>query len=107
MHNNAYRARPDRTVVSLEEDDWDRSLDVSLKSMYLMSRYVVPHMLRASGGSIRNIGSAVGFIGTGGEPAYAAAKGAVMSFTRALAIDSGKQGIRSNCVAAGINRHRR
>jgi NAD(P)-dependent dehydrogenase (short-subunit alcohol dehydrogenase family) len=101
LHNNAYWATQGRTVVTLDEADWDRTLDVSLKGMYLMSHYAVPHMLRAGGGSIINMASAVGLIGTRGNPAYAAAKGAVISLTKALAIDFGKQGIRANCVAPG------
>ena len=78
LHNNAYWARSGQTVVTLEEADWDRTLDVSLKGMYLMSRAVVPHMLRAGGGSIVNMASAVGLMGTRSNPAYAAAKGAVI-----------------------------
>jgi NAD(P)-dependent dehydrogenase (short-subunit alcohol dehydrogenase family) len=101
LHNNAYWARGGHTVVTLEETDWDRTLDVSLKGMYLMSRSVVPHMLRAGGGSIVNMASAVGLMGTRSNPAYAAAKGAVISFTKSLAIDFGKQGIRANCIAPG------
>jgi NAD(P)-dependent dehydrogenase (short-subunit alcohol dehydrogenase family) len=101
LHNNAYWARQGRSVVTLEEDDWDRTLDVSLKAMYLMSHFAVPHMLRAGGGSIVNMASAVALMGTRGNPAYAAAKGAVISFTKALAIDFGKKGIRANCIAPG------
>ena len=101
LHNNAYWARGGRTVLSLDEADWDRTLDVSLKGMYLMSRFVIPHMLNAGGGSIVNMASAVGLMGTRNNPAYAAAKGAVISFTKSLAIDFGKQGIRANCIAPG------
>jgi NAD(P)-dependent dehydrogenase (short-subunit alcohol dehydrogenase family) len=101
LHNNAYWARGGKTVLTLEEADWDRTLDVSLKGMYLMGRAVVPHMLRAGGGSIVNMASAVGLMGTRANPAYAAAKGAVISFTKSLAIDFGKQGIRANCIAPG------
>src|SRR6185312_12197574 len=81
--------------------DWDRTLDVSLKGMYLMSQQAVPHMLQAGGGSIINMASAVGLMGTRANPAYAAAKGAVISFTKSLAIDFGKRGIRANCIAPG------
>ena len=101
LHNNAYWARGGRTVVTLDESDWDRTLDVSLKGMYLMARHAVPPMLHAGGGSIVNMASAVGLMGTRANPAYAAAKGAVISFTKALAIDFGKQGIRANCIAPG------
>jgi NAD(P)-dependent dehydrogenase (short-subunit alcohol dehydrogenase family) len=101
LHNNAYWARPGRDVLALEEADWDRTLEVCLKSMYLMSRWSIPHMVAAGGGSIVNMASAVALMGTRGGPAYAAAKGAVISFTKSLAIDFGKQGIRANCIAPG------
>ena len=101
LHNNAYWSRPGRTVLDLDVADWDRTLDVCLKSMYLMTRFAIPHMLRSGGGAIVNMASAVALMGTPHNPAYAAAKGAVISFTKALAIDFGKQGIRVNCVAPG------
>jgi NAD(P)-dependent dehydrogenase (short-subunit alcohol dehydrogenase family) len=101
LHNNAYWSRAGRTVLDLEEADWDRTLAVCLKSMYLMTRLAIPHMLRQGGGSIVNMASAVALMGTHRNPAYAAAKGAVISFTKAIAIDFSKQGIRVNCVAPG------
>jgi NAD(P)-dependent dehydrogenase (short-subunit alcohol dehydrogenase family) len=101
LHNNAFWARSGQTVLTLSEDDWDRTLDVCLKAMFLMSRYAIPHMLQAGGGSIVNMASAVALMGTRGNPAYAAAKGAVIAFTKSLAIDFGKAGIRVNCVAPG------
>lgn len=101
LHNNAYWARSGRTVLTLDEEDWDRTIDVCLKSMYLMSRFAIPHMLESGGGSIVNMASAVAFMGSRASPAYVAAKGAVVSFTKSLAIDFGKQGIRANCIAPG------
>jgi NAD(P)-dependent dehydrogenase (short-subunit alcohol dehydrogenase family) len=101
LHNNAYWARSGRTVLTLDEEDWDRTIDVCLKSMYLMSRCVIPHMLKSGGGSIVNMASAVAFMGSRASPAYVAAKGAIVSFTKSLAIDFGKYGIRANCVAPG------
>jgi NAD(P)-dependent dehydrogenase (short-subunit alcohol dehydrogenase family) len=100
LHNNAYWARSGRTVLTLDEEDWDRTIDVCLKSMYLMSRFAIPHMLE-SGGSIVNMASAVALMGSRASPAYVAAKGAIVSFTKSLAIDFGKRGIRANCVAPG------
>ena len=101
LHNNAYWARTGRTVLDLDEADWDRTLAVSLKSMFLMSRYAIPQMLASGGGSIVNMASAVAVLGSRSSPAYVAAKGAIVSFTKSLAIDFGKQGIRANCVAPG------
>lgn len=101
LHNNAYWARPGHNVLTLTEEDWDRTLAVCLKSMYLMSRYAIPGMLQSGGGSIVNMASAVALMGSRDSPAYVAAKGAVVSFTKSLAIDFGKQGIRANCIAPG------
>src|SRR5262249_7213473 len=101
LHNNAYWARSGRTVLTLDEADWDRTIDVCLKSMYLMSRLAIPHMLESGGGSIVNMASAVALMGSRASPAYVAAKGAIVSFTKSLAIDFGKQGIRANCIAPG------
>jgi NAD(P)-dependent dehydrogenase (short-subunit alcohol dehydrogenase family) len=101
LHNNAFWARGGQTVLGLSDDDWDRTLDVCLKGMFLMSRCAIPHMLAAGGGSIVNMASAVALMGSRGNPAYVAAKGAVISFTKSLAIDFGKDGIRANCVAPG------
>ncbi len=101
LHNNAYWARSGRTVVELEEADWDQTLQVSLKSMYLMCKYAIPHMLQSGGGSIVNMASVVALIGSRSSPAYVAAKGAGVSFTKSLAIDYGKRGIRANCIAPG------
>jgi NAD(P)-dependent dehydrogenase (short-subunit alcohol dehydrogenase family) len=101
LHNNAYWAAPGTTVLTLDEADWDHTLDVCLKGMYLLSRFAIPAMLASGGGSIVNMASAVALLGSRGNPAYVAAKGAVISFTRSLAIDFGKQGIRANCIAPG------
>jgi len=101
LHNNAYWARSQRTVLELDETDWDRTLDVCLKGMFLMSRCAIPHMLAGGGGSIVNMASAVALMGSRASPAYVAAKGAIVSFTKSLAIDFGKHGIRANCIAPG------
>lgn len=101
LHNNAYWARMRETVLTLDEADWDRTLAVCVKSMFLMSRYAIPHMQAAGGGSIVNMASAVAFMGSRSSPAYVAAKGAIVSFTKSLAIDFGKDGIRANCIAPG------
>src|SRR5262249_44858402 len=94
-------ARTGHTVLTLAEEDWDRTLAVCLKSMYLMSRFAIPHMLQSGGGSIVNMASAVALMGSRNSPAYVAAKGAVISFTKSLAIDFGKHGVRANCIAPG------
>ncbi len=90
-----------KDVVELTEDEWDRALDITLKGIYLLSHEVVPHMIRAGGGSIINIGSGWSLKGGPRAAAYCAAKGGTVNLTRAMAIDHGKHNIRVNCVCPG------
>lgn len=100
LFNNAGVMRR-KNVVNLEEKDWDLMINVNLKSIYLLSRYVIPIMIEGKGGSIINNGSGWGIKGGPNAVAYCAAKGGVVNMTRAMAIDFGKQGIRVNCVCPG------
>lgn len=90
-----------RTVETLEEKDWDLAINVTLKSVFLMSKHVVPYMKKSGGGKIVNIGS--GWALKGGDKAvsYCAAKGGVWNMTRAMAIDHGPDNINVNCVCPG------
>src|ERR1700680_2855343 len=90
-----------KDIVELTEDEWDLALDVTLKGIYLLSREVVPHMVRGGGGSIVNIGSGWSLQGGPRAASYCAAKGGVVNLTRAMAIDHGKNNIRVNCVCPG------
>ena len=90
-----------KDIVDLTEDEWDLALDVTLKGIYLLSREVVPHMVRSGGGSIINIGSGWGLKGGPKAASYCAAKGGTVNLTRAMAIDHGKHNIRVNCVCPG------
>jgi NAD(P)-dependent dehydrogenase (short-subunit alcohol dehydrogenase family) len=100
LFNNAGVMRR-RNIVNLEEEDWDLMINVNLKSIYLLSRYVIPIMIEGKGGSIINNGSGWGIKGGPNAVAYCAAKGGVVNMTRAMAIDFGKQGVRVNCVCPG------
>ena len=90
-----------KDVVELTEDEWDLALDVTLKGIYLLSRAVVPHMIRSGGGGIINIGSGWSLKGGPRAASYCAAKGGTVNLTRAMAIDHGKHNIRVNCVCPG------
>jgi|ERR1700733_1792537 len=90
-----------KDIVELTEDEWDFALDVTLKGIYLLSREVVPHMIRNGGGSIVNIGSGWSLKGGPRAASYCAAKGGTVNLTRAMAIDHGKNNIRANCVCPG------
>jgi NAD(P)-dependent dehydrogenase (short-subunit alcohol dehydrogenase family) len=90
-----------KTVVDLAEEEWDRAVDVMLKGIFLLSREVIPHMIRTGGGSIINIGSGWSLKGGPKAASYCAAKGGAVNLTRAMAIDHGKDNIRVNCVCPG------
>lgn len=90
-----------KSVVELREEEWDFVLDVTLKSVYLLSREVIPHMIRNGGGRIINTGSGWSLRGGPSSAAYCAAKAGVLNLTRAMAIDYGKHNIRVNCVCPG------
>lgn len=90
-----------KSVVGLTEKEWDFVIDVSLKGVYMMSKYVIPVMAEGGGGSIINTGSGWGIKGGDDAAAYCAAKGGIVNLTRAMAIDHGKQNIRVNSVNPG------
>ena len=90
-----------KNVVDLTEDEWDRALDITLKGIYLLSREVIPHMVRNGRGSIINIGSGWSLKGGPNAASYCAAKAGAENLTRAMAIDHGKDNIRINCVCPG------
>ncbi len=100
LFNNAGVIRR-KNVLDLEEKDWDLTMDVNLKAIYLLSKQVIPIMIKGKGGSIINTGSGWGIKGGPNAVAYCAAKGGVVNMTRAMAIDHGKDGIRVNCVCPG------
>ena len=90
-----------KNTVTLAEEEWDLALNVSLKGTYLLSHYVIPHMIAGGGGSIINTGSGWSFTGGRDAVSYCAAKGGVLNLTRAMAIDHGQHNIRVNCVCPG------
>ncbi|MBP0726516.1 glucose 1-dehydrogenase [Bacillus sp. RG28] len=90
-----------KTVVDLEETDWNLVIDVSLKGVYLLSKYLIPLMASSGGGSIINTGSGWGIKGGDKAAAYCAAKAGVVNLTKAMAIDHGHQNIRVNCICPG------
>jgi NAD(P)-dependent dehydrogenase (short-subunit alcohol dehydrogenase family) len=100
LFNNAGIIRR-ATVLELTEDDWDRVMAVNVKSIYLLSREVIPVMQKAGGGTIINTASGWGLAGGAKAAVYCASKGAVVLLTKAMAIDHGQQKIRVNCICPG------
>lgn len=90
------------TAIDVDPDEWDFGMRVNVKSMMLMSKYCLPHMIAAGGGSIVNVSSVAGL--RGGTPSllYPTSKAAVIGLTRAMATHHGRSGIRVNCVAPGM-----
>lgn len=100
LFNNAGIIRR-ASVVELSEEDWDRVMAVNVKSIFLMSKQVIPVMAKLGGGSIINMASGWGLAGGSRAAAYCASKGAVVLLTKAMAVDHGAQNIRVNCLCPG------
>lgn len=89
-------------LMLMGEAAWDEVIDTNLKGVYNMSKAVLPHMFDKKSGCIVNVSSLSGVTGLAGEVPYSAAKGGVISFTKALAKEVAKFGIRVNAVAPGF-----
>lgn len=88
--------------VEMSEEVWDAQIDHNLKSVFLACKHVLPHMLTQGGGAIVNLSSTSGLRWTGSaQIAYAATKAGVIQFSRVLAVQYAKQGIRVNTVVPG------
>lgn len=102
LFNNA--GMPSGTpVVDLEEDEWDRVVNLNLKSIYMCSKHAIPAMIKSSGGSMINMSSLGGLVSGKyiGGAAFCASKAGVLNLTRSLAVHYGHQGIRVNCICPG------
>lgn len=100
LFNNAGIIRR-ASVLDTSEEDWDRVMAVNVKSVFLMSKIVIPHMQKSGGGVIINTSSGWGLVGGPQAAAYCAAKAAVVNLSKAMAIDHGPQNIRVNCICPG------
>ncbi len=99
--NNAGITR-DNLLLRMKDDDWDAIMEVNLKAAYRLSKAVLRGMMKARFGRIINIGSVVGTSGNAGQANYAAAKAALVGFTKSLAQEVGSRSITVNCVAPGF-----
>ncbi len=99
--NNAGITR-DQLVLRMSDDDWDKVLNVNLKSVFLCTRAVLRHMIRQRWGRIISIASIVGMMGNPGQANYASAKAGIIGFTRTVAKEVASRSITANAVAPGF-----
>jgi len=92
-------------VVDMTDDQWDSVLDITLNSVFRMTRAVLPHMTERKSGVIVNNASVLGWRAQKGQAHYAAAKAGVMAFTRCTALEAAEYGIRINAVSPSIAIH--
>jgi NAD(P)-dependent dehydrogenase (short-subunit alcohol dehydrogenase family) len=96
----------DKPVHEMSLEIWQRTIALNLLHPFLSCRHGIPHIMKAGGGSIINFASHLGMIGSE-KPAYAAAKGGIVSFTKTLAAQYADHGIRANAIAPAIVRTER
>jgi NAD(P)-dependent dehydrogenase (short-subunit alcohol dehydrogenase family) len=101
LHNNAGIFVRPTPAHELTEDVWDRVFDTNIKGVWLGCKYAVPELIKAGGGAIVNTASMAGIRGRPYTTAYCASKGAVVLFTKTLAIELAPYNIRVNCICPG------
>ncbi len=86
------------------EDDWDKVIDVNLKSVFLGSKRVIPEMLKQGKGKIISTASIAGIVGFEGSGPYCASKGGIIALTKAMVLEYAQKNINVNCIAPGVIR---
>ena len=105
LYNNAgvlWKDR-DRSVLETSEENWDRVQAINLKGPFFVAKHGIPHLIRAGGGSVINVGSVSALCGfTLAQDSYTAAKGALISLTKSIAIQFARENVRCNIIHPGI-----
>lgn len=89
-------------VLDLTDEEWSRTFRVNLNGLVLGVRAILPGMIERKRGSIVTVGSIDSYMAEQGLISYCASKGAILQFTRALALDHARDGVRANCVCPGV-----
>ena len=92
----------DNLLLRMNEEAWDRVMNVNLKSCFNTVKAVTKPMMKQKGGSIINMTSVVGIKGNAGQANYAASKSGIIGFTKSVALEIGSRGIRCNAIAPGF-----
>ncbi len=99
--NNAAATTPLATVLEMTPEDWDLSINVNLTGAFYVCRAAIPHLAAGGGGSIINVASQLGSVGSRRRAAYCASKAALIQLSRCLALDHAAEGIRVNSLSPG------
>ena len=92
----------DNLLMRISEEDFDKVIEVNLKSVFNLTKAVIRPMMKQRGGSIINMSSVVGLKGNAGQANYAASKAGIVGFSKSVALELGSRNIRSNVIAPGF-----
>lgn len=101
VSNNAARGIPNKSITELSEDEWEQCMAVTFRGVWLCMKYQLPLIEASGGGAIVNIASVSGLRGEAFQSVYAAAKGGVITLSKAAAVEYAKRGVRINTVCPG------